>query len=73
MCHVCRIFKCKVPVQVIVKDCMHLVTVPCHTKGDPVCNIPCNIRLECGHTCEQLCHVNDDPDHLQVDISYFAT
>ena len=30
-----------------------------------VCMAACTVRLDCGHACTRLCHVNKDPDHLE--------
>ncbi|XP_046669546.1 NFX1-type zinc finger-containing protein 1-like isoform X2 [Homalodisca vitripennis] len=59
-----RNFKCEELVTVMVALCGHQVTVPCYTSENPTCNKACDIRLECGHSCDRTCHVDDDPDHL---------
>jgi hypothetical protein len=50
--------------------CQHQMSLPCFK--DPVkaiCFVPCEARLDdCGHTCRLRCHVEDDPDHLNVRI-----
>ncbi|KAJ8946031.1 hypothetical protein NQ318_023280 [Aromia moschata] len=48
-------------------ECNHVANRPCYipTEDFP-CPHPCDNRVEqCGHACTRLCHVKDDPDHLQ--------
>jgi hypothetical protein len=58
------------PVEKELPACRHQITVPCFK--DPakaVCTVPCDARLDdCGHTCRRRCHVEEDPDHLDVRI-----
>lgn len=54
-------------IDAILPDCNHMVNKPCHkpVKNYP-CSHPCEVRLPCGHTCTLTCHMNNDPDHLEV-------
>ena len=55
---------CRVPKESLLPPCGHLATI--HCGGDPNkahCSLPCNVRLDCGHTCTRKCHVNKDADH----------
>ncbi|KAG4066118.1 hypothetical protein HA402_010320 [Bradysia odoriphaga] len=48
-------------------DCNHKVQVPCHQLQTPEkwkCLENCDVRLNCGHQCVKVCHLQDDPDHL---------
>ncbi|KAI9558322.1 hypothetical protein GHT06_015075 [Daphnia sinensis] len=58
----CRVMKegCLLPL------CGHRVAL--HCGKDPykaVCSLPCNVRLECGHSCTLRCHTGKDPDHQE--------
>ncbi|XP_054273692.1 NFX1-type zinc finger-containing protein 1-like [Macrosteles quadrilineatus] len=60
-----RTHQCEQPVEVRVPSCRHIITVQCHTRHFPVCSLPCTRRLDCGHSCEMMCHETEDPDHLE--------
>lgn len=51
-------------------DCNHEVEKPCFLPIERcICTHPCEYRVDlCGHSCLLKCHVNQDPDHLEVDI-----
>ena len=58
--------RCTFPVERVLPLCNHKVSIPCG--DDPatiLCPMPCDIRLECGHTCTEKCHVKKDPEHEQ--------
>ncbi|XP_046620436.1 NFX1-type zinc finger-containing protein 1-like isoform X3 [Neodiprion virginianus] len=59
-------YQCPVKVDVTLPHCNHTTEKSCYMPLDKVpCPYPCKIRLACGHSCEQKCHANDDPDHLE--------
>lgn len=65
-CHVSiENYICKVGVEVNYTQCKHTVKLPCFQRNTAACPAPCEFRLNCGHACERLCHVNEDPDHLE--------
>lgn len=56
--------KCKFPKEVVLPNCRHKVQIACgDTLEQAVCPKPCDIRLDCGHQCTELCHAKDDPNH----------
>lgn len=58
-CHVKK-EKCPLPL------CGHRVALNCGE--DPyqaTCSFPCNVKLECGHSCTMKCHSQKDPDHQE--------
>ena len=58
--------KCKFPKEVILPNCGHKVEIACsENPEDANCPRPCDIRLDCGHQCTELCHVKKDPNHEQ--------
>jgi hypothetical protein len=48
--------------------CKHQISVPCFKDpAESICKVQCDARLDdCGHTCRRKCHIEDDPDHLDV-------
>ncbi|PSN54487.1 hypothetical protein C0J52_05534 [Blattella germanica] len=60
----------KVKVKKETPDCKHENEMQCW--NDPSkfpCSVPCAYRLDdCGHTCRLKCHVNRDPDHLDMKL-----
>ncbi|XP_054258411.1 NFX1-type zinc finger-containing protein 1-like isoform X2 [Macrosteles quadrilineatus] len=57
--------QCKQLVKVRFPECQHEVQVECFRKDYKICPEPCMYRLDCGHACKRICHVNDDPNHLK--------
>ncbi|GBP30877.1 NFX1-type zinc finger-containing protein 1 [Eumeta japonica] len=56
--------KCSVKVTVTLPACGHETKKPCYVNlNDAECLIKCRERLRCGHTCQNNCHKNKDPDH----------
>lgn len=52
--------------------CNHERKVLCYQTKDPSqinCVEKCDVRLDCGHSCERNCHLLDDPDHEKVSLS----
>lgn len=58
-----RKIKCKVMKNAVLPACGHKTKIRCGDGEDAHCNMPCDIRLECGHKCTQRCHVREDPTH----------
>lgn len=61
-------YPCHVKVEQLIELCGHQVQIQCHVvrSGEVIpCTKPCERRLPCGHACTRLCHVDDDPDHLE--------
>lgn len=57
------------PTKVNVKlDCDHEASKACYIDIEKFpCPHPCEVRItRCGHTCDQLCHIKNDPDHLKM-------
>ena len=63
-CHV-REYKCPKQVSKTVPLCGHENKMKCHQSAEEFrCKHGCDTRLDCGHQCTSLCHVDDDPEHL---------
>lgn len=63
-----RKLQCKEQVSINFPECNHTVQVECYRKDYKACPEPCLLRLDCGHQCIKTCHMNDDPDHLEVRV-----
>jgi hypothetical protein len=60
-------YKCTEQVEAELPICGHKVKKPCHVGIRRIrCSHPCGYRLPCGHSCVLECHVEYDPDHLEV-------
>jgi hypothetical protein len=56
--------KCRVPKGCVLPLCGHQGTIPCYQNPiEGKCQLPCDARLDCGHTCTLKCHSQNDPDH----------
>ncbi|XP_059484951.1 NFX1-type zinc finger-containing protein 1-like [Neocloeon triangulifer] len=63
-------YKCQIKMKKLFSLCGHFNTVKCCQ--DPLrtpCPEKCDRRLDCGHRCEDNCHVKHDPDHLKYQCS----
>lgn len=57
--------KCRVRKESLLPACGHLATINCGDDSTEAhCSLPCDVRLDCGHTCTLRCHVKKDPDHV---------
>ncbi|KAA0199814.1 hypothetical protein HAZT_HAZT003215 [Hyalella azteca] len=66
-CHLPRAsFLCPNRVVKTIEKCGHVIEMPCHQNpAEKRCRKKCDLRLECGHSCNQTCHVDSDPEHLE--------
>ncbi|XP_077298367.1 NFX1-type zinc finger-containing protein 1-like [Arctopsyche grandis] len=60
--------QCRIEVLHTFPQCLHEVKLLCYNARDkPQCPIKCIDRLPCGHACTELCHKDDDPEHLEYE------
>jgi hypothetical protein len=52
---------CAIEVEKTFAGCEHKAVVLCCVNA---CPEKCQFQAPCGHSCNRVCHINDDPDHL---------
>ena len=46
---------CEVTCKASLLRCKHEVDIVCSVSKIPICQLPCSLRLECGHDCTEAC------------------
>ena len=63
-------FPCPTKVHKVIPSCGHKQPMLC--KDDPAikqCKAWCDTKLDCGHQCQNSCHVFEDPHHFDYDCT----
>ncbi|XP_069193979.1 NFX1-type zinc finger-containing protein 1 [Procambarus clarkii] len=73
-CNVNNEVNCPIAVDKMIPGCHHSVKMACYIKPETLpCPTTCDIRLECGHKCIKICHITEDPDHLNYQCKQQCT